>query len=177
MAKVQHIKRARASKKTRACRICGHVVQAGEPYKKIAKRVGMTSSTIIVFCQEHNPRSSDLLSGRSAELAEIVENIEDGLLLAEQDKDAVQSALESAGDEIESFAESVRESGTNIEEGLGHSTMQSDSMSETADALDEWGRQLTELGEEVEDEDDDERDFAQEARDIMGEQPELNLTG
>lgn len=179
VARVKHIKKARASKKNRKCVTCGHSVQPGEAYKRIDKMSGPRSSYTLIFCSEHNPRTSHLLSGRNAELAEIVESIEDSLDGIEENAD-IESALESAVSDIEEFSSNIRESAENMEMGFGHSTAQTEAMNETANELEEWVSNIESLIEEAKyasESDDDERDFVSEIRDTLGEQPDLNLTG
>jgi RecJ-like exonuclease len=54
----------------------------------------------------------------------------------------VQSALQSAADEIRSLAEEKREGAQNIEEGFGHETEKSQELNDIADQLDSWADEV-----------------------------------
>ena len=172
MAKVQHIKKARASKKPRRCVTCQHEIQVGESYKKVAKRTGRGGYTLN-FCADHHPRPSHLLSGRSAELAEVVESAEGWLERVERGEEELAVALDSIKEDIGNFAADIRESAENMEEGFGHSTAQTEAMSGTADTLEEWAERFGELDEES----DDIESVIEEARELIAEEPTLELTG
>lgn len=177
MASVKHIKKARQSKRQRACAICRHIINVGESYKIVSRRSGSRGIKTF-FCQSHSPRPSHLLSGRSADLASIVESIEDGIQSAGDDTEALQSVMQEAASDIEDFAAEIQESADNIEDGFGHSTMQSEAMADTANNLEEWAVKFTDLADEIDTADDDsDFDYFEEANDLIGEQPELELQG
>ena len=174
MAKVQHIGKARGSKFTRRCTVCGHEVQSGEAYKRIEKKTGPTSGYSIIFCGEHSPSPSHFLSGREAELAQIIEAFEDTLNNVSED-DEIKDVVESSLEEIEEFASSLRDGADNMEAGFGHATAQSENMSQSADDLDEWRSELESLAESGDDECNE--DVVSQLRDMLGGVPDLNVVG
>ena len=74
-------------------------------------------------------------------------------------EDAQQWASDKA-QEIRDLAEEKRESASNIEEGFGHATYQSDELNETADSLESWADEIesVDLPEFPEDEEKSEED-------------------
>ena len=145
MAKVQTINKARKSTKPRLCKECRHEIQVGETYRKIAKKTGPRSSFTLFFCQDHHPRTSDTLSGRSAELAGITESYSDATVNCGEDKSDIEtykSALSDMAESVKGLAEEIKESAENMEQGFGHETQQTEAMNETATNLEEWGDNL-----------------------------------
>ena len=112
VAKVKFIQKARASRQPRICLRCGHEVAPGESYRRIDKKTGPRSSTTLIFCTEHHPRQSHLLSGRAGELASLTEGLEDSLATGPRE------ALEAFCDDMEGFCDSVEEAAQNIERSL-----------------------------------------------------------
>ena len=139
MARVQTVAAARASTKPRICRQCQHEIQTGEPYKFVAKKTGPRSSVRLIWCREHFPKQSDLLSGRASDFARITEGFDE----AKKDSlTGMQSALSNLSEDIREFAQDIKDSADSIEQGFGHPTAQSESMSNTADELEQWADRL-----------------------------------
>ena len=196
MARIITIKRARASKNPRPCVICHHEVQPGESYRYIDKKTGPRSGYRLNFCFKHDPRPSHRLSGRAAELQQIIEDAEDALAAPETVKD-VADALRNAAEEAEMLADDIRTSAQSIEDGFGHETPQTESMNEAAENIDEWVEKLRDVAQEIHDEDnqDDEEAEAEnqdqqrenpttlksleeasnEATEILSDEPEMDL--
>ena len=173
MAKVVTVQKARASKKTRKCRRCGHEIQAGEPYKYVRQRVGYTrrGTLKLNFCGEHYPKGSELASGRRAQLMGIQDAIAEGIQAA-TDTDSISSMLTDAASSAEEMAGEYEESVSNIEEGFGHPISMSEEMQEKADAFNEWASVLENAANEIqgieagdEETDDDILERAQEIAD------------
>ena len=182
MARVVRIEKARASKRSRLCKVCRAEVQVGEPYKRIDKKTGARSSVTLIWCKDHEPRNSDRLSGRAAELAMMEETLAgDVAAAAEGDYEGLGDAIESFGDSVEGFAQEIQESAAAIVEGFGHETGQSEAMAETAQAFDEWVQEIRDAAATVreagEDEDAEWESVYAEAESATGEAPELNLQG
>ena len=191
MPRVREVKSARASKKPRRCSRCVHEIQPGEPYRYIAKKTGPRTGIRVFFCRNHHPRGSDLLSGRAADLARIIEGYDDAVLKLEAEQDHLpdlQTALSDAAGEIEQMADEIRDSAQSLEDGFGHPTAQSEAMNETANELEQWKERIEEQAQAIEnwelEEDASEDDVESqiqgmfdEAGSVMSEEPELNLTG
>ena len=175
MARVIEVKSARAAQKPRACVMCGHEVEVGEPYRYVAKKVGVGGIKLI-FCKDHYPRPSHLASGRAAELAEILEHFEDA------DKDSVPDAIDALSalaDEVQDLADDIEESASNIESAFDYSP-QAEAMQETASELSQWSEQIDGEAEALNDVDDDtllNGDWLDSALAVVEEVPDLNLTG
>lgn len=205
MARVRHIQKAQASTKTRRCRACGHEIQPGEPYKYVDKKTGPRSGHRLIWCQEHSPKPSDLASGRTADLMVMVEGFDATLTVTREIKDnrermeALSGDLDGFIEEIEGFAQEIRDGAESIEDGFGHPTSQSEAMSETADAFDEWAEGVRQAQSEIDsrisnaDEDEDEEgnyeegegpisddeadDLFGQAEEALNQEPDLNLQG
>ena len=180
MARIKHVEKARTSKLSRRCVMCPHEVQVGEAYKYIAKKTGPYSSTKLIFCQDCTPRTSHLLSGRSAEMASNVEGFIDSVS-EDVDFDALSEALNDLISSTESMTTEIEEAANGIEEGLGHPTAQSEAMQETAYGLYQWKDSLQAVLDEVDGRESDGADtyerLYEEAIGAVDEEPELNLTG
>ena len=146
MAKVKQITKAGKSTKTRRCTICGHEVQVGESYKFVSKRTGPAGGYRLIFCSDHSPRQSHLLSGRSAQLARIGEDFTDTINALDVDGENIMGelsdALTSAADEVESMSDEIKDASSSLEEGFGHATAQSEAMAETATELSDWAERI-----------------------------------
>lgn len=192
MAKIQQVKAARASSKPRRCRSCQHEVQPGESYQFIDKKTGPRSSLRLIWCRWHQPRLSDTLSGRAADLARITEAYADEvapLAVKPESLEALADALEQSCNDVRDLANEIREGAESLEAGFNHPTAQSEAMQETAEALDEWAERLESQAQELrnweppEDEDSHEsiddqvQGLFDDADNAMSEEPELNLTG
>lgn len=177
MARVQTIKTARASKEPRICATCRHEVAVGETYRKLSKRFGPT----LFWCSEHQPKESDLLTGRHAELAAIVEGLEEDVSYTNDPND-IRVALESADESLDTFIEDLEQAMQSLEDGFGHSTAQTENMAQTITDLQDWKADLSNLKDEIdtsEENDPDEhvdRDWDAEVREKLAEVPELQLT-
>jgi len=77
---------------------------------------------------------SSSLSARVAEISHDFWNEVDNA----SDADEVQECLNSAAERVREIAEEKREGASNIEDGFGHSTYQSDELNDVADQLDSW---------------------------------------
>lgn len=174
MARVTHVKKARASRQDRSCATCRTEVRVGESYKWIDKKTGPTSSITLWFCKDHNPKGSHLASGRTAELLTIVEGFEESIPGFENLYSSdFQSAVGSLAEEIKDFTNEIEESAQAIEDGLGHATSQSENMNETVHELRAWGDEIEHLAGWLESEEG--------AIDLIiamvSEVPDLNLQG
>lgn len=181
MATVEHIEKARASKKPRKCRVCWREVGVGESYTRIQKRVGRSGQTLI-WCKDHAPRTSDLLSGRPAELEGLKEAYEDTVAKIPADApirdvgDLVEEALDTLADAIDEMAEDIQDSADNIEDGLGSLTAQAEQLSRTATELEEWASVLRTEGENL-DASKGRVALLEDVAIAVQSNPELNLTG
>lgn len=177
MARVKHVKKARASKRPRICLLCPHEVQVGEPYKYIAKKTGPRSSQTLVFCKDCNPRPSHSLSGRSAEWASIRESFDDDKG-SDPSPEQMRDALDGYGSSMNEFAEEISEAAQAIEDGFEHPTMQSEAMSGTADEFQDLASRIEyHVNEFPEDHPGEMDDWMSEAESLADEEPDLNLQG
>lgn len=184
MARVTYIKKAQAAKNPRRCH-CGHEVQVGESYKYVAKRFGGSKAGYkIFFCKDHSPRMSDLSSGRQSEVHALIEGFDEEVTAVREkvgkgnSEDArvdLKEAIETVASDIETLAEEIREGVSNIEQNFGP-TYQTEAMEETATELERWKGDIESLVFTVDD-DTDVEELIQETEALLGDQPELNLTG
>lgn len=182
MAKLHRITKAGISKKTRTCRVCQHQVQPGEGYKYMDRKTGPRSGYRLFFCFVCVPKPSHHASGRTQELMEITEGAEEAVGKVDHSQEGMEDlwiTIEDVVSSINSLAEEIRDSANAIEDGFGHETQQSTNMSETADNLETWAGELEGAGERAEDIDnnDDAEELISEIQGMLGDVPELELTG
>lgn len=124
---------------------CGHChlpIEVGTPYKHISPRSGPYGGRMLTRhedCPSWNVW--EYSSSLSARLAEVAHNYTQAAESAESAED-VTAALEDAAGSVREIAEEKRESASNIEDGFGHATSQSDELNEIADSLDGWADEI-----------------------------------
>ena len=171
MPRIKHIKKARKSSRDRNCRICAHTVQPGESYKFLAKRTGPRSSTKYFYCKDHHPRPSHMLSGRTAELTEMVEGFDDSI----NEGIAIRESLESFNADLESFIDDVQNGASSIEEYFGQ-TEQSSAMDDAAEQLRNWLEELHDIENSLPEDDEIEDGIVSQVQDLISSQPDVNFT-
>lgn len=128
-----------------ACGKCGTEILPGMPYKWIKPKSGPYGGRMMVRCDSCPGWNVwDYSSSLSAQVARIEHDATqevDGV----ESEDDVKSALESAAQEIRDLAEQKRESASNIEDGFGHATYQSEELESQADELDTWADEVEEV--------------------------------
>ena len=135
----------------------------------------------IIFCFQHHPKPSQLSSGRQSEFEAIVEGIEEDLTRSSDPGD-VRIALEDGAEQIDNFIEGLEEAKQSLEDGLGHSTAQTENMEQTIRDLQDFKSEIDTLKDEIdmtEEHDPDEwadREWDSEARDKLAEAPEILVT-
>ncbi len=150
MARLTHVKAARARKEGRepyACGRCSKTIEVGDSYYWWAHRLG-ASSQRHNRCEEHRPRPSEMqMSPYRAQAYAASESIDDAEI------EDLPAALTDAAESVrEDVAEALRESAQNIEEGFGHPTSQSEELEERAEAFETWADELEQAASEVESE-------------------------
>lgn len=152
MARVTRVTKAA---KPHRCGHCGRDIAKGEPYKHISPRAHRAArGRKLVRCAtcpdwqvwEYSNSLSARIQQIQYEGAQTIEAAGDHL------EDVPGELLASA---IRELAKEKRESATNIEEGFGHPTSQSDELNQTADDLDGWADDIDgfELNDRPEQED------------------------
>jgi len=120
------------------CGKCGCEIKVGDPYKHITPKSGPYGGRTMRRCascpQWQVWEYSSSLSARVAEISHDFWNEVDNA----SDADEVQECLNSAAERVREIAEEKREGASNIEDGFGHSTYQSDELNDVADQLDSW---------------------------------------
>ena len=124
----------------RNCGKCGKEIEVGQPYKHISPRSGPYGGRTMYRCVScpdwHVWEYSSSLSARTAEISHDFWNDFNENVL--EDTDSVQDLLNSAAERVREIAEEKREGASNIEDGFGHATTQSDELNDVADQLDSW---------------------------------------
>lgn len=148
----------------RTCEKCGNEIKVGDPYKHVTPFSGR-KRVRCATCPTW--QSWDLSNSLGARIEQVQH---DNALDVNEDTepDEILDALQSASDAIRELAEEKRDSASNIEDGFGHPTYQSDELNEQADALEGWADEMEnasvpdkpdeveEPGDEPEDSDSDE---------------------
>jgi len=134
----------KAKKDAGTCVACLQTVEAGSPYSYVKPRYG-PRRVKHMSCRPW--RASETTSNdRLSRLYQAQEAVEDATI------ETAADALNDAAEVAREVAEEYRESATNIEEGFGHGTAQSEELAEQGDECDQWAEALEalagELGEE-----------------------------
>ena len=149
MARIKTVKKARQSKKNRICSKCAYTIQPGESYHSIAKMVFPRGGYMVYFCHDHYPRPSETLSGKQADYARMHEDFDDAIGNATSPDDLL-GALQDLDTSVTELSEEYRDSATNIEDGFGHPTYQSEIMGTNSDSLSEYSSHITQILSELE---------------------------
>jgi rubrerythrin len=124
---------------------CDHpsrTIQPGEPYMHITPKSGPYGGRTLYRHGNHPGWNVwDYSHSLSAQVARISSDYEDAVLGADEES-TVQDALQAMADEVRDLAEQRRESASNIEEGFGHATYQSEELEQQAEDLDGWADEL-----------------------------------
>lgn len=129
-------------KPNHTCGKCGTEILPGMPYKWIKPKSGPYGGRLMVRC---GPCPTwqvwDYSSSLNAQVQRIEHDATSEVDGAESVED-VQAILENAAQEIRDLAEQKRESASNIEDGFGHATYQSEELEQQADDLDGWADEV-----------------------------------
>jgi hypothetical protein len=124
---------------------CQHptrTIQPGEPYMHITPKSGPYGGRTMYRHGDHPGwRVWEYSHSLSAQIERITSGYDDAVLGAD-DESTVTDALESMANEVRELAEEKRESATNIEEGFGHPTSQSEELEQVAEDLEGWADEL-----------------------------------
>jgi hypothetical protein len=124
------------------CTACQQPIEVGTPYKWIAPKSGPYGGRRMARHEGcANWQVWDYSSSLSAQLSQVSYDFSLAVDQAESPDD-VTSALSDAASAITDIAEQKRESASNIEEGFGHATSQSEELESTADSLEEWAQEI-----------------------------------
>jgi hypothetical protein len=124
------------------CDHCHQPIEVGTPYKHITPKSGPYGGRKRTR-HESCPgwQVWDYSSSLSAQTARIAYDFSNAIANVEDPED-VTSALTDAATEVREIAEQKRESASNIEEGFGHPTSQSEELESMADELDGWADEI-----------------------------------
>ena len=122
------------------CGKCGKTIEVGDPYKWIKPKSGPYGGRLMVRCAACPTWNVwDYSSSLSAQVARIEHEADlDGVETLED----AQAVAQEAADAIRELAEQKRESASNIEDGFGHATYQSEELEQQADDLDTWADEV-----------------------------------
>lgn len=130
MTQITYVKKARKDRGN--CAQCQLPIVAGQAYAEYAPRY---DPTLRRHTDCPNWNSWDLSNAPSAQFDRIASEVDlgDDFTLEE-----AHSALEDAANAIRDIAEEQREKASNIEEGFGHETSQSEDLNEQADTIESF---------------------------------------
>jgi hypothetical protein len=123
------------------CGYCSKPIEIGTPYKHISPKSGpYGGATLRRHAECPTWQVWDYSSSLSARTAQIAYEGMNAITSAIESREPseVEAALSSIADEIRSLAEEKREGASNIEDGFGHPTQQSEELEQIADDLDSW---------------------------------------
>jgi hypothetical protein len=130
------------AKPLNTCDSCGKEIAVGSPYKYMSIKTGPYSSRKLVRCADCSDwHIWEYSNSTSARVAQIVHEAETSLADAD-DEDAARDIMQTAAEAARDLAEEKREGASNIEDGFGHPTQQSEELTDLADQLDEWAESL-----------------------------------
>lgn len=148
MPEIKHIKQARIRKEkdgtikpNLVCELDGTEIHPGQPYKNVSVFNGR-SSTVRVRC-ESDPdwHIWELSSSLSARIAQIQYDFDEGKSSVET-QDDLQNLLEETASAVRDLASEKQEAASNIVDGFGHDTQQSEELQEIADNLEGWADEI-----------------------------------
>lgn len=142
MARMHQV--VKAQKDQGSCSVCGKPVLAGFPYKWVQLKTSPRSSRRLVAHDGCRFRPSQLTTSEiKGTLYDAQEEAQDRLAQWDGlDVNELKSIQEDAAAAIREAADMAREKADNIESGFGHSTMQSEELSERADAIEGWADEI-----------------------------------
>lgn len=148
MPEIKHIKQARIRKDkdgtikpNLVCELDGTEIHPGQPYKNVSVFTGR-SSTVRVRCEtDPDWHIWELSSSLSARIAQIEHDFEEGKSSVETEDD-LQTLLEETAAAVRDLASEKQESASNIVDGFGHDTQQSEELQTIADALEGWADEI-----------------------------------
>lgn len=163
------------------CDYCREPIAVGTPYMWIEPRTGGFSTRKVRHSNHPAWHVWEYSNSLSARLSQIEHDAMQQVDSVESEED-VTAILSEAAEAIREVAEEKRESASNIEEGFGHSTYQSDELNEQADSLDSWADKVEsadvpDLPGEVQDEDEDGTPLEANGDTVMKDCDECNGTG
>jgi hypothetical protein len=164
MPRVYTVKKARASKRSRVCRVCGHEILPGESYRYFEPRYGPA----VVYCADHHPRRSHMTTSK---LGAIYDAQDDFSAAEYETVEDLQSALADIATVAEEVANEYEESISNMPEGLQEGPT-AEEMREKIDILQAYAQELESFEPDVEEFDEDQsREDAEEeiASDMISE--------
>lgn len=124
------------------CAIDGGEITPGSAYKHVTPKSGPYGGRQRNRHAEHPSwQPWDLSSSLSARIQEIQHNAETDVENAE-DAEAVTQAMADAAEAIRGLADEKREAASNLEEGFGHPTSQSEELEGQADELESWADEV-----------------------------------
>lgn len=131
----------------RKCDSCSEEIAVGTPYKWIAPKSGPYGGTKR-FRHESCPTWQvwEYSSSLSARISQVQHDFESSWNLDEvTTADEVTEALGALAEGIRELASEKREGAENIESGFGHTTYQSDELTQIADDLDSWADEIEQI--------------------------------
>lgn len=159
MPRVYTVAKARASKRPRTCRTCGHKIEPGESYRYFEPRYGPP----VMYCAEHHPKRGDMTTSKLGTLYNAQDDFNSAGCETLEDLTEALAELASTANEI---ADEYQESVDAMPEGLqeGHVAQE---MLEKIEALQSYASELEDFDpdvEEIEEFDEEQvgKDLAQE---------------
>jgi hypothetical protein len=147
MPRVHTVNKARASKRTRTCRTCGHEIKPGESYRYFEPRYGPP----VMYCHEHYPRRSHMTTSKLGSLYDAQDDFDASAI---DSIDDLQGALQTIADTAREVASEYEDSISNMPEGLQEGPTAED-MREKIDALEAYADELEQFEPDVETFDED----------------------
>jgi hypothetical protein len=125
------------------CGKCGKEILPGMPYKWIEPRSGPYGGRLMVRCTEcPNWNIWEYSSSLSARIAELQFNASTALEAEFDSEDDLRSIMDEIATDIRSLAEEKEEAASNMEDGFGHETYQSQEIADQAQSLNDWADEV-----------------------------------
>jgi len=122
------------------CDSCGKEIEVGTPYKHITPKSGPYGGR--KRTRHESCPTWQVWEYSNSWSARIAQATHDFDISSAETVEEVQSALEDVAAAIKELAEESRETASNIEEGFGHPTSQSEEAEQRADDLDGWADEI-----------------------------------
>lgn len=146
-----------------SCRFCGKSIEYGQPYKWFASKIGRMSRR----SNYHQGCKIPPSHRTTSKMGTIYDAQEE--FVAGDSPDEIRNNVSAFAEVVREVAEEYRESAQNMEEGFGHSTYQSDELTDRADQLESWADDLDSVDIEDDEPTEDDLDEDEELEDKIEE--------
>jgi len=139
----------RKARKSYTCGGCGDAITPGTQYRWAKTRYGPKITRCMKV--ECTIKQSELTgSEKLSTLYAVVEGLDELKVDSYDSLEDLATDVRGFSEQVTEVAEMYRESASNIEDGFGHSTMQSEELEQKADDVESWASEIEEAASNIE---------------------------